>query len=163
MCLCVCVSFNQSNIYIFFYPFHRSCKTYNPVQIVGMSATLPNLDLLARWLHADIYRTDFRPVPLTECLKLGATLYDVEMRKIGAVNMQHASSRGDEDHIVPLCLETVLAGHAVLIFCPTKNWCEKLCETIAKEFYHMMKHPVKGNADKEPGGFTNRDKLVGVV
>ncbi len=36
-----------------------------------------------------------------------------------------------------LCLETVLAGHSILIFCPTKNWCEKLAETVAKEFFNL--------------------------
>ena len=41
-----------------------------------MSATLPNLDLLAAWLNADLYRTDYRPVPLTECFKMGTALYD---------------------------------------------------------------------------------------
>lgn len=52
------------------------------VQIVGMSATLPNLDLLAAWLNADLYRTDYRPVPLTECFKMGTALYDSSLNLI---------------------------------------------------------------------------------
>ena len=32
------------------------------VQLIGMSATLPNLELVARWLDAVAYRTDYRPV-----------------------------------------------------------------------------------------------------
>ncbi|KAH3739593.1 hypothetical protein DPMN_046247 [Dreissena polymorpha] len=78
---------------------------------VGMSATLPNLDLLERWLHADLYRTDFRPI--------GNQLVSVYLQ-------------GDEDHVVPLCIETMRGGHSILIFCPTKNWCESLAEQVAK-------------------------------
>jgi hypothetical protein len=40
----------------------------------------------------------------------------------------------DPDHIVQLCLETLMNGHSVLVFCATKNWCEKLAEHIAKLF-----------------------------
>ena len=41
---------------------------------------------------------------------------------------------GDEDHVIMLTKETISCGHSVLIFCPTKNWCEKLAENIAKHF-----------------------------
>ena len=103
------------------------------VQIVGMSATLPNLDMLARWLSADLYSTDHRPVPLTEMIKVGTTIYDNSMQKIRDLEPGLLVS-GDSDHVIPLCRETVADGHSVLVFCPTKSWCEKLSETIAKHF-----------------------------
>lgn len=41
-----------------------------------MSATLPNLSLLAGWLDAELYQTDYRPVPLQEHLKVGSEIFD---------------------------------------------------------------------------------------
>lgn len=55
------------------------------------------------------------------------------MRKIREVT-PWCQLQADDDHVVSLCLETVLDGHMVLVFCPTKNWCEKLAETVAREF-----------------------------
>lgn len=36
-----------------------------------------------------------------------------------------------------LCYETVKDGCSVLLFCPSKNWCEKLADCIAREFYNL--------------------------
>lgn len=60
--------------------------------------------------------------------------------------------QGDDDHIVTLCYETVQGGHSILIFCPSKNWCEKLADTIAREFYNLY-HRAQQAAAGKTGGY----------
>ena len=114
------------------------------VQVVGMSATLPNLEMLASWLNADLYITGYRPVPLIETMKVGKTIYDVDMRKVSEINSEDIVS-GDEEHVIPLCLETIRECHSLLIFCPTKQWCEQLAKSIAENIKHLLS---KGNVQE---------------
>ena len=37
-------------------------------QIIGMSATMTNVQLLARWINGHYYDSEFRPVPLRDYL-----------------------------------------------------------------------------------------------
>uniref|UniRef100_A0A803XN46 DNA polymerase theta n=1 Tax=Meleagris gallopavo TaxID=9103 RepID=A0A803XN46_MELGA len=119
----------------------RKAKMTSPgfggIQVVGMSATLPNLGLLASWLDAELYCTDFRPVPLKEWVKIGNNIYDSSMNLVREFQPK-LQLKGDEDHVVSLCYETVCDGHSVLLFCPSKNWCEKLADIIAREFYSLQ-------------------------
>ena len=100
------------------------------VQLIGMSATLPNLGTLASWLQAELYHTEFRPVPLKEMVKVGPTIYAANFKKLKDID-QSESVPGDEDDILLLCRERIIQGHSVLIFCPTKVWCESLAATLA--------------------------------
>ena len=99
------------------------------IQIVGMSATLPNLATLSNWLEGQLYCTDYRPVPLQEMVKVGKMLYDTNFKAIREISC--SESVNDEEDILKLCEETVTNGHSVLIFCPTKQWCENLAGVIA--------------------------------
>ncbi|KAG7485315.1 DNA polymerase theta [Solea senegalensis] len=131
------------------------------VQIIGMSATLPNLSLLASWLGAELYQTDYRPVPLQEHLKVGCNFYDKSLSVVRQFTPA-LQIRGDDDHIVSLCYETVREGHSVLLFCPSKNWCEKLADSIAREFYNLSHTDRKGDTDLQPVSL-DQDGLVDVL
>ena len=101
------------------------------IQVIGMSATLPNVDTLAKWLNAQFYSTDFRPTPLKEMVKIGSILYDANFKNLREFDPAE-SIPGDEDDILLICREHILEGHSILIFCPTKAWCENLASTLAE-------------------------------
>ena len=117
------------------------------VQIIGMSATLPNLSDLSNWLKASLYTTTFRPVPLTELIKIDSTLLDTNLRPVGAVRPT-ISLPNDTDNISWMCLETLIDSHSVLVFCPIKSWVESLAETIAGDFYQVGR-PDPGDTDPD--------------
>ncbi|KZC14173.1 DNA polymerase theta [Dufourea novaeangliae] len=121
------------------------------IQLIGMSATLPNLSLLAEWLDAELYKTDFRPVPLNEQCKFGKNIYDNKLCLIRSL-IPMPELTMDSDDILHLCIETISDGHSVLIFCPTKNWCEKLAEQVAAAFFKLGR-------ENTPLGETLRQQL----
>eukprot|EP00906_Rhabdomonas_costata_P003286 RCo005025 len=99
------------------------------LQIIGMSATLPNAHVLAQWLKdAHFFVTNFRPVPLTEYYKIGNTVFNSARQPVRALSARP----GDKDGVVTLCDEVVRDGHGVLVFCATKKQCESCASLLAK-------------------------------
>jgi DNA polymerase theta len=53
------------------------------VQILGMSATLGNLDEMADWLGATCFTTDFRPVTLEQRVLASGSIWNHNFQKVG--------------------------------------------------------------------------------
>uniref|UniRef100_A0A8R7K5V9 Helicase and polymerase-containing protein TEBICHI n=1 Tax=Triticum urartu TaxID=4572 RepID=A0A8R7K5V9_TRIUA len=102
------------------------------LQIIGMSATMPNVAAVADWLQAALYQTAFRPVPLEEFIKVGNQIFDKDMNIVRVLPKIADIGGKDPDHIVELCNEVVLEGHSVLLFCSSRKGCESTAKHIAK-------------------------------
>lgn len=110
------------------------------IRIVAMSATLPNAELVQNWLNAEFYQTDYRPIELREMIKIGTQIYNNSMNPIRELSKdEFAMIENDPDHIAQLCIETIVKSAAVIIFCPSKDWCEKLALHVAQNIYKLGK------------------------
>ncbi|XP_035891820.1 helicase POLQ-like [Anopheles stephensi] len=128
------------------------------IQIVGMSATIGNLTEVARFMLADVYSRDFRPVELKEYVKCGEDMYEVrsreqaghaenvfgEKRALEFPDCAEELRRIDTDHVVRLILE-VIPDSSCLVFCPTKSKCESLCAMLAN---HLPPRLAEHRADE---------------
>ncbi|XP_038986198.1 helicase and polymerase-containing protein TEBICHI-like isoform X2 [Phoenix dactylifera] len=111
-------------------------------QIVGMSATMPNVAAVADWLQAALYQTDFRPVPLEEYIKVGNTIFDKKMNIVRKIPPTADLGGKDPDHIVELCNEVVREGHSVLLFCSSRKGCESTARHVSR---FLKKFSLGGN------------------
>ncbi|XP_013161542.1 PREDICTED: helicase POLQ-like [Papilio xuthus] len=126
------------------------------IQIVGMSATIGNLEEIAEFLEAAVYQREFRPVELTEYVKIGDMLHRIVWGPAGMETVPErqlhydytsAASRLDPDRLGGLVAEVVPAA-SCLIFCPTQHNAESvamlLCKMQRKE---MLSHRVSERAE----------------
>ncbi|NXF92874.1 HELQ Helicase, partial [Eubucco bourcierii] len=126
--------------------------TSKNTQIIGMSATLNNVGDLQRFLRADCYSSDFRPVELKEYVKIRDTIYRVDSKAEGGftfarlLSFKYSSSleKADPDHILALVTE-VIPKYSCLIFCPTKKNCENVAVMVSK----YLKKEFRAHREKE--------------
>ena len=136
-------------------------KVNHDIQIIGMSATIPNLDAIAKWLDAALYVTDFRPVPLYERAAIGDVIYNspemTEFRQLDIKDYGIKKIEGTEDsNLIYLAIETLVNGFGALIFCATKAQCERLCRNLATNIYEFG----KGSKPKNEATALFRTKIL---
>lgn len=131
-----------------YHSFYANKTQRNTLQILAMSATVPNVDIIGRWLRAETFSHEFRPVPLHEytlevdstafgkgnqrrgrCDKGGKTriVCDKSGRRVRTITLTDK----DFDGTVLLCSE-VVPEHSVLVFCSTKALTQTTAALIAE-------------------------------
>ena len=123
------------------------------VQIIGMSATLPNTQLLARWLNAKYYETRFKPIQVKEYLVLDNAIYSIatlneSLKGASQVETCQAPSPASScrrimpsDHaalrnpvrnaVLSLAVETASSGFSALVFCSGRQVCQDVADLIS--------------------------------
>ncbi len=124
------------------------------VQLIGMSATLNNTELLAKWLNAKYYSTTYAPVPIQEYLVCDRAIYVTSTssafyRTASQLNStqpllgvspsrqiqnsdHHELRNPTVDAVVALAIETAKAGFGALVFCSSRQGCQNTASLIAK-------------------------------
>ncbi|KAG6000239.1 hypothetical protein E4U21_005684, partial [Claviceps maximensis] len=126
------------------------------LQIIGMSATLPNLDLLATWLTAHSYETRYRPVPIEEHLVydgkiflagpndgLGHTASQLSSQDVTGGGTATPIRRIEKsihkelmdpllNSVLSLAYESASMGYGVLIFAGSRGMCESDARWVSR-------------------------------
>jgi DNA polymerase theta len=104
------------------------------IKVVGMSATLPDIDVISNWLNSTLYISKYRPIPIAEYIKVKDSIlskFGTEVRKI-SMDAKEAKKRGDHDMLVPIVQEVVVKGNSVIVFCSKKNDCENTAKLLSR-------------------------------
>ncbi|EAW08211.1 DEAD/DEAH box helicase [Aspergillus clavatus NRRL 1] len=119
------------------------------IQIIGMSATLSNTELLADWMNAKFFISTYRPVPIDEYLiyenaiypaatsrQLFQTITRLQQTKTASLTdtmpphrlIQPSKFRQLENPMtnamVALAVDTAIAGYGALVFCGSRQGCQ---------------------------------------
>jgi len=106
-------------------------KQVNPsAQIVALSATIKNSAVLAEWLKAEHFRSEWRPVPLKQGVCWGGSIHFTD----GSVRI--VPSDGEE--MLSLVTDTVKEGGQTLIFVNTRRSTEALATSLASQLKKQL-------------------------
>lgn len=104
-------------------------KNIPNIKIIGLSATIKNVEEIANWLNINFYKTDFRPINLYEGVLLNNYIYLNNYKKI----------KLKENGIEGLIKTVLDKNKQILIFCSTR----KEAENLAKKLSEITKKYVK--------------------
>ncbi|KAJ5934146.1 Helicase C-terminal [Penicillium verhagenii] len=126
------------------------------IQIVGMSATLSNTEMLADWMNARFFISNYRPVPIDEymvyenaiypattsrqLLQTATKLVSTSVPPLRIIEPSTYKELGNAatNAMVALAVETAAAGYGALVFCGSRNACQINAATIGEAMPHTQ-------------------------
>ena len=106
----------------------------NPhLQVVCLSATLPNAPTMARWLDAQLFLFAHSQTSLSEHLVCEGKLLSMDGTLLRTLPSAHASLA-----LVQLLHTVIPAGNSVLVFCPTKLHCEQVVTRLLQQIPELL-------------------------
>ncbi|XP_050493111.1 helicase POLQ-like isoform X1 [Bombus huntii] len=117
----------------------------NNVHIVGMSATIGNLEEIATFLNADLYTANFRPVEIKEYVKCEENIWLLDLKTkdvltdVKKINYRYSNDAAmiDPDRIGGLVMD-VIPKNSCLIFCSSRKNCENVALLLSKLLFKSL-------------------------
>jgi len=124
------------------------------LQIIGLSATIGNVEALANWLQANLFITHHRPICLSQFIVSRGIPFNILNPEVGLESLIPAisatsentpikgldESQWEEEALLALCFKALSAGNQMLIFCPTKMKCSQTCIFLAERLTYLNLH-----------------------
>ncbi len=134
----------------------HAMSSREPPQVLGLSATVSNADVLAEWLGAELVRSTWRPVPLREGVYDGGTvrMFDGKSHDI------EGTVRGPA---VDLGIEAVADGGQSLVFATTRPRSVSMATKAATAVVQMIPRKSKARLDAAAGRITAENERTETV
>jgi DNA polymerase theta len=110
------------------------------IQIIAMSATVSNVNLLSKYLNSVYFWTDFRPIPLEERIIQSDQIYDKSGKRIGQIDVK----KSDGSAILYLVKQSIDQNLQTIIFCGSRWSCNS---TIKRVRDHLFTSKISSISD----------------
>lgn len=107
----------------------------NPkMQVLGLSATIPNAKELSQWLGAELVQSDYRPVKLREGVFLDGIIEFPDSANAGFVDPTAGTVEIEmhNDELSSIALDTLRKGKQALVFVNTRRMSESAAKKLAE-------------------------------
>lgn len=108
-------------------------RQLNPnVQLVGLSATISNANEMAKWLHANLVYSTWRPIPLKEGVYFNQ---QIQFRDHGT----RMILEDGPDDLNKLVLDTLRGGGQILIFVNSRRSAQAVAREVSRSASRVLK------------------------